>query len=76
MVEWVSNLGIKKLVFNMGVPAISQGKVDASFTLSPEHLAQEVIRIFRFVSKYDIKSSFLFRIPFCVLSRKDIDNVI
>ena len=76
MIEWSNSLGIKKLVFNTGMPAISQGKIDASFTLSPEELGKEVVRIFKLTSKYGISPIFLFRIPFCVLSRKDIDELL
>lgn len=76
MIEWSKGKGLTQLVFATGLPAISQATRDASFILSPDVFAQEVITTFLLAKKKNVNVRFLFKYPFCVLPKDDLNMLV
>ena len=76
MMYQVQSWGLKYIAFNQGAPAVSQMGVDASHTLHPMKLASISKRLFDLGNKIGMKTAFLFNIPFCLLPKDTIDEMI
>jgi radical SAM protein with 4Fe4S-binding SPASM domain len=72
MLHYARNIGVKKVVLNMGVPSISQNKVDGSFTIHPKQLANETIRLYKLAMNYQLDATIFLRAPFCVVPEEDL----
>lgn len=76
MLYWVAFRKVKSVAFNLGAPAISQMGVNGKFTLSPDILANKAFRLFRIGKSLNVKIGFLFNIPFCLLSKKNLSEML
>ena len=72
MIRWSRDAGVKNIILNMGVPTVSQNKIDGSFTLSPNKLGEESVRLYKLAVDCNLNVKVFLRVPFCVLSKDDI----
>jgi len=76
MLVWLASHGVDRLTFNEGLPAVSQSGIDASFSLPPDRLGQETVRLFHLATNLGIRPIFLFNLPYCVLPRTTIEELL
>jgi radical SAM protein with 4Fe4S-binding SPASM domain len=76
MMHWVASRKARLLVINIAGPIILQQEIDASFMLPPDDLGREVIRLLDVINTLGIKALFVFNLPFCVLSRAEIERLL
>lgn len=65
---WLAENEIDYVSFSVGVPSITQDKVDGTHTVNPQEIGKIVLKLFRAGQILGIKTSFR-NIPLCVLPR-------
>jgi radical SAM protein with 4Fe4S-binding SPASM domain len=73
MLSWAAAHNATHITINQSVPAISSSVIDTSFCLPPDELASKSIKLYKYGKSLGLRISFLFNVPFCLLSKEDID---
>lgn len=67
MMKYLQDLGLKKVAFNLGSPAVVGNSTDASHCIPPDQLALKVYELFEHGKSIGMRTSYLFLVPFCLL---------
>lgn len=76
MMRVIKAEGIDSVSFNLGAPSVSRNSVNTDFTIAPDQLAKTSIDVFRLGKRLDMKTSFLFNIPFCLVRKEELEELL
>lgn len=76
MMRWIATQKLPSIAFNLGAPAVSQGGIDAESILPPDILARKAFELFQQGKNIGIRTGFLFNVPLCLLSKKELESLV
>lgn len=76
MMLYLKDLGLRKVSFNLGSPAVEGDGVQGDHCIPPDELANHSYELFQFGKTIGLKASFLYLIPFCLLDYSKIKEMV
>jgi radical SAM protein with 4Fe4S-binding SPASM domain len=76
MMLFLKQLGLKKVAFNLASPAVTDSGASAGHCIEPDQLARKSYQLFEFGRSIDLKTNFLFLVPFCLLPYEEMSRLV